>query len=77
MRLNHLGLTLGNDAVRSTVDNFRKSFDQQLVVHQERLTNEIPTRRRLFDLDHLDSGMFNLWLAHLTKNYKKNRIVAF
>ncbi|CAG2218008.1 unnamed protein product [Mytilus edulis] len=55
LRLNHLGLTLSTDAVRSAVDRLRMTNDKELIAHKNRISTYINDqagpRRRLFTDD--------------------------
>ncbi|VDI38279.1 Hypothetical predicted protein [Mytilus galloprovincialis] len=58
VRLNHLGLTLSTDAVRSAVDRLRMTYDKELIAHKNRISTYINDqagpKRRLFTDDEGD-----------------------
>ena len=47
IRLNHLGLTLSTDAVRSSVDKLRTSYDKELMDMKEKMNDVINQRARM------------------------------
>ncbi|CAG2213061.1 unnamed protein product [Mytilus edulis] len=65
LRLNHLGLTLSTDAVRSAVDRLRMTYDKELIAHKNRISTYINDqagpRRRLFTDDEGKTLVDNIY----------------
>ncbi|VDI72280.1 Hypothetical predicted protein [Mytilus galloprovincialis] len=59
LRLNHVGLTLSTDAVRSEVDRLRMAYDKELISHKNRtgtyINDQAGPRRRLLTDDEVRS----------------------